>query len=68
MKYCVVSKILKYILGSVRAQNLSRDSPRLTPDLIQIKKVVSIWGTGFPKKDARFLKIQNITNLLSDDK
>ena len=24
--------------------------------------------TGFPKKDARFLKIQNITNLLSDDK
>ena len=25
-------------------------------------------GTGFPKKDARFLKIKNIANLLSDDK
>ena len=24
-------------------------------------------ATGFPKKDARFLKIQNITNLLCDD-
>ena len=23
---------------------------------------------GFPKKDASFLKIQNITNLLNDDK
>ena len=26
------------------------------------------WKYGVSKKDARFLKIQNITNLLSDDK
>ena len=25
-------------------------------------------ATGFPKKDARFLKIKDIANLLSDDK
>ena len=32
-----------------------------------IPVVVQTSRTGFPKKDARFLKIQNITNLLSDD-
>ena len=26
------------------------------------------YGTGFPKKDARFSKIKNIPDLLSDDK
>ena len=30
--------------------------------------ISSTSDTGFPKKDARFLKIQNITNLLSGDK
>ena len=31
-------------------------------------KNFNIYNTGFPKKDARFLKIQNISDPLSDDK
>ena len=36
--------------------------------MIGVSFKVFFYGTGFPKKDARFSKFKNIPDLLSDDK